>query len=552
MGTSLIVVCVALASLQAVRVQRRMNDGAAQSSYAKKLAQSGIEFMQQQIQSDPNWRSTFSSGSVTRSIAGGSFSVTLSDPRDGSINNSPTDPVLLVSTGTYGSSIQKLSAYLEPQSQLVAACRSSLYAVDEIEVEDSVIDANQWAYCEDKFDAKGDSILNVNCHAKDDIDGDGYSQRTRTGGTWPMERPNMTPTSALYIGNIYMANGIAIDPASLPTGGQELIKNGEFEVDVNNWTGLFPTRDTSQKKNGVASCRVPLPLVYLSQNITPNMVKGHHYRVVFWIRPAEKQNFRGAVQFDDSEGNSIIQQGTNIVCEPGVWTQVTFQVEATWSGVLNTATLCVANSSKLGSYNVDSVSIMDLDREVGTRYIENALLDDARNPFGTVSTNGIYSIDVPGEKIIIRNSRINATLVVKSASRVEISEAVTWEPSGRNYPALIANAVVEDRTSAVSVAEPALGVNLNKAGSPFAAVVDGDALDSYPNTIKGAILSTENIELHGTASFTGPIVSSKRIFVRTNSVKINFPSDMILNPPPGFFANPPKMRLIAGSVQSIP
>jgi Tfp pilus assembly protein PilX len=45
MGASLIVACLAIAGLQSVRVQRRMNDQIAQAANARNLAEAGIEFV---------------------------------------------------------------------------------------------------------------------------------------------------------------------------------------------------------------------------------------------------------------------------------------------------------------------------------------------------------------------------------------------------------------------------------------------------------------------------------------------------------------------------
>ncbi|HUP77266.1 MAG TPA: hypothetical protein VM260_01805, partial [Pirellula sp.] len=60
------------------------------------------------------------------------------------------------------------------------------------------------------------------------------------------------------------------------------------------------------------------------------------------------------------------------------------------------------------------------------------------------------------------------------------------------------------------------------------------------------------IRLEGRSPLSGPIHSGTIISAKQGTININFPSDIILNPPPGFFADPPKMRLITSSVQSAP
>ena len=71
MGTSLIVACLALVGLQAVRVQRRNNEALLQTVNAAGLAQCGIEFAQHAILTNPNWRTQFVHGvPVTRNTTG--------------------------------------------------------------------------------------------------------------------------------------------------------------------------------------------------------------------------------------------------------------------------------------------------------------------------------------------------------------------------------------------------------------------------------------------------------------------------------------------------
>ncbi len=560
MGASLIVACLGVASLQAVRVQRRINEEISQLANAKKLAQSGIEFAQQRILTDTNWRTFFTNGvPVSRNTTGGSFSVTLTDPDDGSIANQSTDPIIVTSVGTFGSSTQKLTAYLEPQTQLFAAARSALFAPTEVQFNGCTITSNAWAYSDLLMNVVSNSTINMNCMAASRSgSSSAFTQRFIQGGTWPMDKPDMVPTSSTYVGKFYSDNAVIITASDLPTGGTELIKNGGFETDATNWTGMNCTvsRVTSQKRFGLASCLVS-GQGFLStpvQNITEQMTKGHNYTVAFWIRTTEDQRISPVLAFHGS-GSSfpVLKSGPSVAVLTGVWTQISWTADATWSGTLTKAEFYIS-SEKMSDYNFDAVSILDADRVAGTRYIEHVLLGNGNNPFGgkVVSPGGMYTISVPGEKLLIRDSRINATLVVTDSSKVEIGNAVSWEPAGRNYPSLIANASIDDLTSIASLSEGTIGVNLNPASSPYLGSSNTNASDTYPSVIRGPMVSTINILLNGASALSGPVMSSQKITVTSANLNINFPSDMILNPPPGFFADPPKMRLITSSVQSAP
>jgi hypothetical protein len=560
MGASLVVACLAIAGLQSVRVQRRMNDQISQAANARKFAEAGIEFVQNRIQTDANWRSFFVNGiPITRSASGGSFSVTLLDTVDGNIANRTTDPVVVTSTGRFGESTQKLSARIDPQIQLYPACQSALYATDSIEFKGCTVTANQWAYCENTTKIRSNPTVNMNVLSNSFSGNQAkITQRSITGGTWPMQTPNLNPISSSYVGKYYHDNGAIIQASDIPTGGAEMIKNGEFEVNTTSWSGLSctTTRDTNQRHNGVASCLVSGQGIISAplQNITEHMIKGREYRISFWVRTTEDQEISAVISLTGSGSIfPVIKTGPPVEVERNVWTQVTAEIEATWSGVLSRAEFAI-NSERNSNYHFDSVSIQDTQREAGTRYIEHVVLGSGSNPYGskTVSANGIYSINAPGEKIVIRNCRINGTIVVQSADEVRLENAISWEPTGRNFPALIANTSIEESTSVASLQEDTIGINANPASAPYRGVSDNDTSDSYPSLISGAMVSTNDISLEGVSELSGPILCDSDIEVTSTNLSINFRSDMILNPPPGFYADPPPMRLTLSSLQSAP
>lgn len=560
MGASLIVACLAIAGLQTVRVQRRMNDQNSQLINARKLAEAGIEFVQHRMQTDTSWRSFFVHGvPMKRNATGGDFSVTLIDPIDGDIANQTTDPVVVTSTGVFGGATQKISARVEPQNQLFAACRSALYAPNEIDFDGCTITSNQWGYCDSGVTINGNPTVNMNIMSRTFTGNRTWiTQRSIQGGKWPMEKLDLSTLSPTYVGKYYQNNSVVIQVSDLPTGGQEMIENGEFETNTTHWSGTWCTltRDTSQKRNGVASCRVSSQGLISSpvQNITEHMIKDRGYRISFWIRTTENQDIKAVLSLTGS-GSSIpvVKTGPTVKAKANEWTLVNATLVATWSGRLTKAEFAI-DSEENSNYHIDTVSIQDAEREPGTRYIEHVVLGSGSNPYGTqvVSPIGCYSIPATAEKIHIRNCRINGTIEVQSAANVKLTGALSWEPAGRNYPALIANSPIDDSTSVASLVESAIGFNANPTSSPYQGASDNDTSDSYPSLIAGAIVSTNDISLDGMAELSGPVVSGDEMDVTSDNLSINFRSDMILHPPPGFFADPPKMRLIPSSVQSVP
>jgi hypothetical protein len=558
MGTSLIVTCLAIASLQAVRVQRRMNDFASQAASAKEIARSGIEFVQHQILTDSAWRTRFINGTpISRTTTGGSFTVTLTDPADGNIANRTSDPITVSSIGSFGTARQTVTAYLEPQNQIFEACRSAIYATQDIIFSDCEITSNQWAYSGDEIKGLLGADIDMNCLGANGFSGNGFLRRKFAGGVWPMETPDFIPSSTNYVGKYYIDNAVALAANDLPTGGTELVVNGGFETNTANWfpfSGCTLTRDTAVRRTGSAACLVSGRSSVFStpsQDITEHMVKNRNYRISFWVRSVEEQDFRPEIRIRST--NWVFQVfllGNRTTVNAGTWTLVSSNIRVNWSGALVGAELRIS-TSKQSNYHFDDVSLLNEDRAVGTRYIENVLLGRGSNPFGSkiTSANGIYSIDAIGQDLLIRDCRINGTIVVLNANKVNLENSISWEPSGRNFPALIANAPVEDQTLNNTLSEATIGVNLNPATSPYRDSSNTTVSDSYPSTIVGPIVSTGDILLEGEATLTGPVMTPRRVNVESEELSINVQSDIILNPPPGFFRDPPTMRLIPSSLQ---
>lgn len=560
MGTSLIVTCLAIASLQAVRVQRRMNDFASQAASAKEIARSGIEFVQHQILTDSAWRTRFINGTpISRTTTGGSFTVTLTDPADGNIANRTSDPITLSSIGSFGTARQTATAYLEPQKQIFEACRSAIYATQDIIFRDCEITSNQWAFSGDRVRALAGANIDMNCLGANGFSGNSnrFRKRKFAGGVWPMETPDFIPSSTNYVGKYYIDNAVALAANDLPTGGTELVVNRGFETNTADWfpfSGGTLTRDTAVKSTGSAACLVSGRSSLAStpsQDITEHMVKNRNYRISFWVRSVERQDFHPQIRIRSTNWElPIVLLGNRTTANAGTWTFVSSIIRVDWAGALVGAELQIS-TSKQSDYHFDDVRLLNEDRAVGTRYIENVLLGPGSNPFGSkiTSANGIYSIDAIGQDLLIRDCRINGTIVVLNANEVNLENSISWEPSGRNFPALIANAPVEDQTLNNTLSEATIGVNLNPATSPYRDSSNTTVSDSYPSTIVGPIVSTGDILLEGEATLTGPVMTPGEVFVKSEELSINVQSDIILNPPPGFFRDPPTMRLIPSSLQ---
>ena len=564
LGSSMIVVCLGLASLQAARVQRRLYQGSNDLTNARILAKAGMEFGQSQTQSGSSWRSTVAASSTTtRSVNGGSFSVTLADPADATIGNSNLDPVLVTSTGNYGSAQFKMSALLEPRKRIFPSCRAALFANRNIEITDGKIASNHWALCGNQMNVFGSGVSNIdlNCFAVGGFSGSGFSQRKVSNSVWPIESPNLDPTASDFVAKYYLDNGVLLQAIDLPTGGTELMKNPGVEVDLSNWNvGIDCNlrRTPGQQYSGVASCIVSsrlLPTASPFFNVLEHIREGRTYTFSFAVRSNGDQDFNGTLSIESTGGLPKLFDATTskVTAYANVWTIVTSSFTPDWTGALTKAELRIKGST-LNNYWVDNVSLTNPEWQVGKRYIDANILSTTRNPYGarTLSPLGIYVIDTPGEQLIIRDSRIRSTLVVKNALSVQIERALLWDPVGVNYPALISMTPIIDATNSDTLNEATIGIDFNPTGDPYNGIADTDGIDTYNAGINGAVLSLSDISLNGALNYSGPIYSGNDMKISSKNLKINYDSKDIQNPPPGFYSSNPKMDYVSSSLLQAP
>jgi hypothetical protein len=199
-----------------------------------------------------------------------------------------------------------------------------------------------------------------------------------------------------------------------------------------------------------------------------------------------------------------------------------------------------------------TISAATLPLVSGERLISGALMTSATNTLnGKVNAKGIYIIDGGGSNITLKDSRLQATLVVRNAARIQISNAVLWEAAEGNFPCLLADCPVTLDVERYPLTESAAGRNLNPTGSPYRGQSDADTSDSFPSQLRGLFFSTQAVSLTAGAEteLVGCLVckglaGSGKLFVYYRSV---FAS----NPPPGFRKGP-SMAIVPWRVRRVP
>jgi len=135
LSVSMMVTVIGLASLFAVRVQRRSAAITKDCADARLCAQSAIELGLLYVQ-DPNWRDTWPNGPwlSNQPLGNGIFTLEGIDPTDGDLANSNYNPLVLTGLGTKGIASHKTQVTLVPVIEALEALNTCLHASGNISV----------------------------------------------------------------------------------------------------------------------------------------------------------------------------------------------------------------------------------------------------------------------------------------------------------------------------------------------------------------------------------------------------------------------------------
>jgi len=135
----------------------------------------------------------------------------------------------------------------------------------------------------------------------------------------------------------------------------------------------------------------------------------------------------------------------------------------------------------------------------GDAVIENLLLGPGDNPFGPPADTGVYAIDCAGRDLLVRQCRINGTLVIRNPGELILGAGLLIDPPRPYRPALLVEGDATFLGTTTGPSESASGVNFNPVTAPFGGGFDSDRTDSYPASIRGLVYVTGNANF-GTVS----------------------------------------------------
>lgn len=191
----------------------------------------------------------------------------------------------------------------------------------------------------------------------------------------------------------------------------------------------------------------------------------------------------------------------------------------------------------------------------GTLQINGVLLSPSANSItGALDPQGVYVIDCAGQRIVISNSRIVGTLVLRNVgSNSSVSQSVHWEAAVSHYPALVVGGNWVIAMSRAPLRETNVGINLNPLGTPYRGQADTSTATVYPSCIRGLIYASGNLSFSNIAAknqLFGVVVANGEVSA-SGGTYIGYRDVYTQRTPPGF-ASYAKVRLALGSIHRVP
>jgi hypothetical protein len=607
LGVSLIVSTVALSGALAVRVQLQQSNFSDDVVQAGLNARAGLDMALYRINHDASWRSHASNWATDQTLAVGTYNFTMTDPTDGNLTDTPTDPVVVVSTGKSGSTVQKLRARLAATTPGYDCLKSAAHSGLATQWTGATVTASQWLTSNLSIavttSGGQNAIVTANLAAPAAATKDGssvVSGQISTAGTWPMSMPD--PNHVL---DYYLTNGTWLDASSLVNWEDQLLVNPGMEGPVvllpptgwQSYGGCAIAASVTQVKYGVYSLLTTLRDAASdgpAQDVTNLVASGVTYNTTLYCR---------AVTTTDSARVSLTTvssaSGTQTVSTPWVqvkknaWATLTGDLTPVWSGSLTSAVLRVEMKTSTQSFYVDGndskttgAGSVFYEKAPQSAYaawprMHRAVLSPQSNPYKAIAgpapwygqspsnplnAQGIYVVDVStvGGKLSLDRMRIVGTLVVLNGD-VVVWGPVNWAPAVSNYPALLSKGNINlwmgtPTASFETLSEATANVNFNPVGTPYGGATNTTKSDTYPVTLGGIVYATGNINLQHHAVVQGVLVAGGTVTSQASTadglggaagrsyVDLTYSNIFYKSAPPGFQATP-VFKVVPGSVR---
>jgi hypothetical protein len=560
LGTGMVVSVLALSALALQRVQNRMLTSSADVRQAQLNAETAIELGLLSIKNDVNWRTNFANGTwfTDRALSEGTCTLTVIDP-DASLADDAADAIVMTGIGKAGSAEQRVVRTVDTVAEPLECLHSSVAAGAALNLNSAVLRATNSGLITANSSAASGSTVHGRVQAVT-VSGSNYVGSTTQIAA--ADQPTMPNWSTLF--DYYKQNGTEIPLSALVATAPNLGRNVNMGGGTTDWTGSPP--DVAETATLTASSVAYYPAsntasirvsgrgdwyAGVSQRIDNIVKPGQVYYVeayVFFAGIPASRNF-GITCYTKGTGNAsaLVDAGPlwpnqSPTAFLGGWRRISATVTATpWSGDLEYAFIKIAgsDSNNTGEFYVDEFIVRE---NLSGRFIYRKVIGPGYNSLGTANPQGLYWVNMGGNRLIIERSRIKGTLlVINPGSGSMIGPGpISWAPATPGYPALLVDA--DTATSAdftIAATNRALsesddGVNYNPAGASHETLgSDSDAYDTYPSEIQGLILVEDDITFQNNALVKGSVIAGGDVTASSGSLEVAYRPDALFSPPPG-------------------
>jgi hypothetical protein len=558
LGTSLIVALLGMSALMAQRIQNRMLSTSADIAQAQLNASTAVELALLTMKQNSNWRTSQPNGRwfSNRDTSAGTCSLDVTDPIDSNLANSPDDPVLVRGIGYSGQAEQRVEVTVDSRKEPVSSLRSAIAVGDDINLNSDILWTNGLITAAD-VDATASWVQGK-------VEALTVAGSTYLGTTTQVmsdKRPAMPDWNTVF--SYYQATGTQLPIGSLPATTPNLGRNVSFDNGTTGWTGTPPgvaAAQIEQENSRVRSNPYSLKVknrdswsAGASHWIDDFVKPAQQYTIAVWINSTDVRTYCITI-YTKGTGGSVQSNSSLLTVAPkDSWTQLTATLAApSWTGNLEYAFVKIAGADVLSDkdFFLDDFSIYET---TTGRFINRKVLSPSVNTIyagAPINAQGLYWIDCQGARLIIERSRIQATLLVLNPGPNScVAEGpINWAPAMPGYPALLVNAT--DPTTANfslratnrPLSEAKNEINYNPGGAPYdfanalCTPTDTAANDIYPSEICGLIVVRNDLTFQNTPLIRGQVIVGDDIAASSGAIEVQYVSEPLLNPPPGFLA----------------
>lgn len=532
-----ILVIIGISGLYAAQVQSRVVSAGADAEQARFNAQAAIELGATMIQENPNWRNAYGGGTWVngRGLGAGTISVEVRDPDDADVQDSNLDSIVLRGVGEVAESRQMMEIRLDAAPSGVDSLESGAHAGRIMAfdggrvVADEVLTSNgsTWA---------STATVDADVASAGTIFGATFNGSQSANG----EAQQMPLASEVLA--TYQAKATPITMAEIAEVSSNRVLNGHLDFSIDAWDKVACTiaTTTSLPHDGLQCMSITGRSDKTSgavQDITSGLVYGQDYTVSAWVRLNSGSVAIHLEIYTVDNGGKVTAHKVPDVNVTTSWTLVSGTLTPYWdqgSG-LSRAYLSITTHGGTDDLFVDDVSVVPttLDAPV----IERVVLSSSSNPYGSKSLNaeGMYVVDCADAPLIIRNCRIEGTLILLNAGDgTALEESVVVDTSA-NAPSLIIDGSVTIRVWDSDLVEQDQYQNFNPVGTAFGGSEDSDASDSYTSQIGGIVYVTTDVTVEDRTTFDGVLMADRDIIFKADPVTLTHRSIYAASPPDAFW-----------------